>query len=97
MRVNYSNSEVKIAYLNSSFGLRMAHQLLGFNNDIIEAIAGRFTRGKRKGQIRYAIQWRKVVRGGWTVKDGHGFVSYPGTISEIKIVDGFTGKEIYVQ
>ena len=98
MSVNYAQTQRNQAYLNTRFGLELAHARLGLNNDIIEAFVGRYSRGKRKGQLRGAIAWEKVVRGGWSSKGyGYGGVKYPGTISNVRLSDAWTGEVIYEQ
>lgn len=92
---NYSQDHRNIAYLNEKFGREIAQLFLGFDNDILEGIVGRYSRGKRKGQLRGSITWCKVTRGGWRRTEHGGRVAYPGEISDIAIVDSFTGKTIY--
>jgi len=94
MRVNYAASVTNTAYLNQRFGLEVAHLFLGLDNDILESIVGRYSRGKRKGQLRGAIRWTKVVRGGWKHTNRGGRVAYPGEISDVQLIDAFTGKTL---
>jgi hypothetical protein len=94
MNVNYAASVTNVAYLNQRFGLELAHLFLGMDNAIIEGIVGRYSRGKRKGQLRGAIRWTKVVRGGWQRTQYGGRVAYPGEISNVEIVDAFTQRTI---
>ena len=91
--------ETKQAYLSTNFGRSVAQLWLGMNNEIIEAIVGRYFRGKRKGQLRGMIYWKKVVSGGWVYSDNGqgGYVVYPGTISDVRIADSFTGETIYAR
>lgn len=93
MATNYAATEHRIAYLNTTFGRELAQLWLGLDNDMIEAIVGRYSRGKRKGQLRGAIAWSKVTRGGWTWQNG-GHVKLPGTISDVRIVDAWTMETI---
>lgn len=60
--------EEKGAYMNSEFALGLAEKwgIL----DIIEREAGRYTKGKRKGQLRGRLEWLKIVRGGWSYRFG---------------------------
>lgn len=82
--VNYCQTEFKTASLATDFGRGLAQLWFGLNNDILESLVGRYSRGKRKGQLRGEITWKKCVRGGW---NGEG-VTLPGHVSERKIVIG---------
>jgi hypothetical protein len=55
----------KSAYLNSEFGIDLAQKKLGLSEQEIVEIVGRYSRGKRKGQIRGRLAWFKVDAGGW--------------------------------
>jgi hypothetical protein len=88
---NYAEITTQRAFLNQRFGIALLQAHCGLSNDIIEGIVGRYSRGKRKGQLRGAVIWKKVVRGGW-VKNGFegGHVEFPGRIFDVHIVDAFT-------
>lgn len=75
MHVQYARTEHHEAYLNTPFGRSFVQSQLGFSNDIIEAIVGRYSKGKRKGQLRGTVTWKKTVEGGWVRGQG---VRYPG-------------------
>jgi len=95
MATNYAEFSRNEAYLNQRFGLEMAHLLLGLNNEIIEAIAGRYSRGKRKGQLRGAITWERCIKGGWYRTGYEGcHVEYPGKIRNVAIIDAFTKERL---
>jgi len=53
------------AYLNTDRGLAIACKAFDKTPEEIEAIVGRYSRGKRKGLLRGSIQWRRILRGGW--------------------------------
>jgi len=72
------------AYLNTDFGLSYACRVFGKTPEEIEALVGRFVRGKRKGQLRGQLHWHKTVKGGWWKigqyddgTGGSGFVAKP--------------------
>jgi len=92
---NWANTQRFQAYLNTKWGLEQAQLLTGLNNEMIEAFVGRYSRGKRKGQLRGAIEWTKVVRGGWSVSGGFGHVKLPGRISDVHLIDPWKGTILY--
>ena len=92
---NWAQTQRYEAYLNTNWGLEQAQLLTGLNNDMIEAFVGRYSRGKRKGQLRGAITWTKVVRGGWSLSGGRGHVKLPGRISEVHLIDAWTKTTLY--
>lgn len=95
MRVNYATTQNFSAFLNSSFGLQMAQAYLGLTVDMLEAFVGRYSRGKRKGQLRGAIAWKRVTRGGWSHEGfGGGHVKRPGGPYDFKLIDAWTGEEL---
>lgn len=78
--------EYKAADISSDFGRDYAMRVFSLTFDQLEAIVGRYTKGKRKGQLRGRLSWYRVVKGGW-VKTGRydfdgggasGFVAKPG-------------------
>ena len=94
---NYAQMQNFSAYLNTRFGISFAQSHLGLSTEIIEALVGRYSRGKRKGQLRGMVCWEKVVRGGWAISRwGRGVVRLPG-IRAVWIADAFTGEKIYEQ
>lgn len=98
MNVNYAQVRRNRSYLNTRFGLELAQLWLGLDSNMIEAIVGRYVRGKRKGQLRGVIAWDKVVRGGWSSSTyGTGGVKYPGTVSNVGLCDAWTGEVLYEQ
>lgn len=69
MPVQYVQLRYNKAFLNTEFGLELACRKLGKTPEQIEAVVGRYTRGKRKGQLRGILTWAKVEQGGW-VREG---------------------------
>jgi len=92
MNVNYCEFEWKFAGLNTDFGRELAQLWFGLDNYMIESLVGRYTRGKRKGQLRGSIRWQKATRGGWSRGKG---VVLPGTVRRAAIVDSFNGNTIF--
>lgn len=74
MRTNshLARIESMAAPLCGEFGRDYACKTFGLTPAQLEAIVGRYTKGKRKGELRGEIRWRKVVRGGW-VRTGAGY------------------------
>lgn len=70
MPVQYVQLRYLSAFLNTDFGLQLACRKLGKTPEEIEAVVGRYTRGKRKGQLRGKLTWAKVEQGGW-VRQGY--------------------------
>jgi hypothetical protein len=66
--------ESKTAPLFGDFGRDYAMKTFGLTLEQLEAIVGRYSKGKHKGELRGAISWRKVVRGGW-LRAGNGEIS----------------------
>lgn len=97
MANTHARFQTNQAYLSQQFGRSLAQLWFGFNNDILEAIVGRYSRGKRKNQFRGAIVWTKVIRGGWTggAPGEGGHVMFPGQIFDVAIVDAFTKETIF--
>jgi len=50
------------AYISGEFGESMARRYFG--DEVVDSMP-RYVRGKRKGQLKGQISWKKVVRGGW--------------------------------
>lgn len=72
----YARAENRSVYLNTPYGRSFVQRFLGLDNDIIEAIVGRYSRGKRKGQLRGVVTFVRVTEGGWS--RGQNGVRYPG-------------------
>ena len=91
----YADVRTEVAYLNTRHGIRLAEIFFGFNADILEALCGRYSRGKRTGQLRGAVYYKRAVRGGWVRENGYGHVQFPGIVEgSIYIGDAFTGRPI---
>jgi hypothetical protein len=80
------SAEQKQCWLSTPFGADYACKVFGLTPAELEALVGRYVRGKRKGELRGSIAWSKITRGGW-VKTGAydfdenracGFVVRPG-------------------
>jgi len=61
--------EQKGCYIRSEFGQSYAKKVFGLDDAGLEALVGRYTRGKHKGELRGWIGWFKTTKGGW-VKTG---------------------------
>ena len=59
---NYAQIEDRLVYLSSDFGEEIARRWFG--DETVDSLP-RFVRGPRKGKIKGAVTWSKVVRGGW--------------------------------
>jgi hypothetical protein len=59
---NYAKIESRTAYLSTDFGEEIARKWFG--DEVVDSLP-RFARGPRKGKIKGAVTWSKVVRGGW--------------------------------
>lgn len=79
------------SYLNTEFGLKLAMQKLELSSSAIEQIVGRYSKGKRQGELRGKLVWYKIEEGGWcysfncVVRDrgmsyGYHIENYDGTI-----------------
>lgn len=90
-------TEEHLAYLSEEFGMTYAMRHLGKTEEELEAIVGRYVRGKRKGLLKGAIRWTKVIVGGWH-RDGYGVgnghVVSPGEVVLWTLVDAWTGEPI---
>lgn len=86
--------DFKVSYLSSPFGLELACKKFDTTPEEIEKLVGRYSRGKRKGELRGAITWYKVVKGGWVKTGpydfeqmrGQGFVAKPGVCFGFQLV-----------
>lgn len=88
--------DLKSAYLSNEFGRDYAMRVFELTEAELEAIVGRYTRGKRKGLLRGLLTWKHCIRGGWYVT-GHGdwdgrtsgHVVKPGLRWDHEIVDPY--------
>jgi hypothetical protein len=84
--------ELKQASLANDFGRDYALRTFNLTLDQIESLVGRYTKGKRKGELRGAIVWGVVTVGGWVREPHGGFVVRPGLRYGHGIVDSWSGK-----
>jgi len=89
---NYAQTSEVFVPLRANIGRNLAGLYLGLDADILEGIVGRYSRGKYKGQLRGAIQYTKVIHGGWMRNVG---IVARGIFGAAQIVDAFTRKTIY--
>lgn len=59
---NYAQIEIRTAYLSTEFGEEIARKWFG--DESVDSLPC-YVRGPRKGKIKGAVTWSKVVRGGW--------------------------------
>jgi hypothetical protein len=59
---NYAQIEGRTAYLSTDFGEEIARKWFG--DESVDSLP-RYLRGPRKGKIKGAVTWSKVLRGGW--------------------------------
>jgi hypothetical protein len=59
---SYAQIDSRTAYLSTDFGEEIARKWFG--DESVDSLP-RYTRGPRKGKIKGAVAWSKVVRGGW--------------------------------
>lgn len=64
---NYAQIEPRTAYLSTDFGEEIARKWFG--DESVDSLP-RYTRGPRKGKIKGAVTWSKVLRGGWVRGSG---------------------------
>lgn len=88
----YAHFEEKQAYLSSDFGRDYAMKSFNLTLEQLETLVGRYSKGKRVGQLRGIIRWKVVTRGGWVRSLSGGFAIRPGLRYGHSIVDGWTGK-----
>jgi hypothetical protein len=77
---NYAVIETRSAFLSTDFGEELARKWFG--DESVDSLPC-YTRGPRKGKIKGAITWTKVLRGGWI--RGGGVENRVGHISERKL------------
>ena len=65
MKVQYVGIVQRSAWLNTEFGLSLACKKLNKTPEEIEALVGRYTKGKRKGDLRGQLIWWSVIQPGW--------------------------------
>jgi hypothetical protein len=88
---NYAQTETRYIPLRSSIGVSLCQLWLGLNNDMIEAIVGRYTRGRFVGQLRGAIAYEFCTHGGWIRNHG---VQRRGMFGTPRLVNAFTKQTI---
>jgi hypothetical protein len=79
---NYAIVEARRAALSEEFGRELLVKKFGqAAADVIIAEFGTYKRGKRKGQAKGFIHWKKCTRGGWKHYEGRsgGYVAKPGS------------------
>jgi hypothetical protein len=59
---SFAQVEIHESWLSTEFGESYARRTFG--NEIVDALP-RYIKGKRKGQLKGKIMWRKAVKGGW--------------------------------
>lgn len=84
---SFAKVEIHESWLSTEFGESYARRTFG--NEIVDTLP-RYVKGKRKGQLKGKIVWRKVVKGGWV--SGVGIVS-PGKTFAHGIWDTPFGEE----
>jgi hypothetical protein len=92
MTVNYAETQCRCAYLSTDFGAQLACRKFNLSFDELAEKVGRYSRGKRKGQLRGSISWHKVVKGGW-VKTGrydHEESRAQGFVARVGVAFAFT-------
>lgn len=98
MKTNYAQFRDGYAYLSEDFGKELAMKKFNLTEEMLEIIAGRYVRGKRKGLLKGMIVWTKCIKGGW-VKTGpydfeagraQGFVQTKGECKDFQLVDSWT-------
>jgi hypothetical protein len=65
---NYAQIDNRDAYLSTDFGEEIARKWFG--DESVDALP-RYVRGPRKGKIKGAVTWTKVLRGGWVRGAGY--------------------------
>lgn len=59
---NYAHIESRTAYLSTDFGEEIARKWFG--HETVDSLP-RYASGPRKGKIKGAVTWSKVLHGGW--------------------------------
>jgi hypothetical protein len=67
---NYAQLQTSTAPVSSQFGMSLLERYLGLNREIVEAIVGRYVRGKNKGQLRGLVSFVRCNHGGWITNKG---------------------------
>lgn len=67
---NYAEFETRTASPDSRFGMALLESYLGVNREMVEALVGRYARGKRRGQLRGIVEWTRCTHGGWVTRKG---------------------------
>lgn len=94
----YARIETNTAYISTDFGRDYACRVFGLSLPELERIVGRYTKGKRKGELKGLLRWQKVAKGGWVrghFGGGDGFVVKPNTRYDFEIVDSWTEKVLW--
>lgn len=86
----YALIESKGVFLNTEFGRTYALTIFELKDHELEAIVGRYTKGKWQGELRGKITWIKCLEGGWFKLDGFNFVSIKTGDHQHLIVDPWT-------
>jgi hypothetical protein len=101
---SYASIQEHSSYLSTDFGLQLAVRKLDLSAEKIEELLGRYSKGKRKGELKGKLVWFKVAKGGWVktgaydydAMQGNGFVARPGVTFGYHIVDSWTGEVLAV-
>lgn len=91
---NYAAVETKVGPLNNDGVHKYACDIFGLNPGEVEAIVGRYTKGKYKGQLRGTLTWKKVTKGGWLKAGNKSRVVYPGHRYDHAIVNVWDNNKI---
>ena len=89
----YAKHREEIRYLNTPQGLAFASKQLDLTPEEIEAIVGKYSRGKYVDTLRGAVKYDYYYYGGWKAEgpgEHNGRVIRPGTILNVELVDLFT-------
>ena len=62
---NYHVTRQHEADLDTAFGMDLAISKLQLNQTEIEALLGRYVKGKNKGKLKGCLVWLKTTEGGW--------------------------------
>ena len=65
MGTNYARIIIRSAFLSRPFGKDYAMRVFDLSEDQLESIVGRYTKGKRKGELRGILEWYHAEKGGW--------------------------------
>lgn len=94
-------------FISNDFIAALACRKLGITLDQLEAIVGRNSKGKHKGQLKGRLEWEKCIEGGWSwditrddttatmkISNGgnQGYIIKPNTTRRYKLTETWTGK-----